>query len=84
MISLILSLVLAGVAGWFAGQLMKTEPFGVIGNVVLGIVGGFVGRAMLWLIGFTTNGIIANLIAAVLGAIVLIYVVGELRKRGTI
>lgn len=84
MISLLFSLVLAGVAGWLAGQLLKAEPFGVIGNVVLGIVGGFVGRAMLWLIGFSTHGIIADLIAAVLGAIVLIYVVGELKKRGTI
>ena len=46
MLSLILSLIVAGIAGWAAGNIMKSGGFGVIGNVLLGIVGGFVGRAM--------------------------------------
>ena len=36
--------------------------------MILGVIGGFVGRAMLWVIGFNANGISASLIAAVLGA----------------
>lgn len=86
MFGFIISLVVAGIAGWIAGNIMKSQPFQIggspiIGNVLLGIVGGFVGRAMLWVIGFQATGLIAGLIAAVLGAIVVIYVVDYLKKR---
>ena len=86
MLNLIISLVVAGVAGWLAGNVMKTQPIQVggspvIGNVILGLVGGFVGSAMLWVIGFGSSGLIGGLIAAVLGAIVVIYVVDYYRKR---
>ncbi len=86
MLGLIISLIVAGVAGWIAGNIMKAQPLAVggspiIGNVLLGIVGGFVGSAMLWLIGLGTSGIVGSLVAAVLGAIVVIYVVDYLKKR---
>ena len=50
MLSLIMSLIVAGVAGWLAGNIMKAQPLAIggspiIGNVLLGIVGGFVGRS---------------------------------------
>lgn len=82
---LIISLIIAGIAGWLAGNIMKTQPFvifgsPILGNVVLGLIGGIVGNAMLWLIGLGARGIIGSLIAATLGAIVVIYVVGQLRK----
>ncbi len=83
---LIISLVVAGLAGWIAGNIMKAQPFmiagsPILGNVVLGVIGGFVGRALLWLIGLGAYNLIGSLVAGVLGAIVVIYVVGELRKR---
>jgi uncharacterized membrane protein YeaQ/YmgE (transglycosylase-associated protein family) len=86
MLNLIVSLIVAGVAGWLAGNIMKVQPLAVagspiLGNVLLGLVGGFVGSAMLWLIGFGTSGLIGGLIAAVLGAIVVIYVVDYLKKK---
>jgi uncharacterized membrane protein YeaQ/YmgE (transglycosylase-associated protein family) len=61
MLGLIVSLIIAGIAGWIAGNIMKSQPLmiggsPIIGNVLLGIVGGFVGRAMLWLIGFRATG----------------------------
>ena len=50
MFGLIISLVVAGIAGWLAGNIMKAQPIvignsPIIGNVVLGIIGGFVGNA---------------------------------------
>ncbi len=86
MLNLIISLVVAGVAGWLAGNIMKVQPLQIggnpiIGNVLLGLIGGFVGSAMLWLIGFGTSGLIGGLIAAVLGAIVVIYVVDYFKKQ---
>jgi len=87
MLSLILSLIIAGVAGWVAGNVMKKQPIviagsPILGNVVLGLVGGFIGRAMLFVIGFGTVNIIGSLIAAILGAIVVLYVVDYLKQRG--
>lgn len=78
---LILSLIIAGIAGWIAGNIMKNGGFGVIGNVLLGVAGGFVGNAMLWLVGLGARNVIGSLIAAVLGAIVVLYVVDYLKKR---
>ncbi len=86
MLNLIISLVVAGVAGWLAGNIMNKQPLQIggnpiLGNVLLGLIGGFVGSAMLWLIGFGTSGLIGGLIAAVLGAIVVIYVVDYFKQR---
>lgn len=84
-VGLIVSLVVAGIAGWIAGNIMKAQPFmiagsPILGNVILGVVGGFVGRALLWLIGLGAYNLIGSLVAAVIGAIVVIYVVGQLKK----
>jgi uncharacterized membrane protein YeaQ/YmgE (transglycosylase-associated protein family) len=86
MFSLIISLIVAGIAGWLAGSIMKTQPLQIggspiLGNILLGLVGGFVGRAMLWVIGFGASGLVGGLIAAVLGAIVVIYVVDYLQRQ---
>lgn len=86
MFNLIISLVVAGVAGFLAGNIMKKQPIQiggnpVIGNVLLGLIGGVVGSAMLWVIGFGSSGLIGGLIAGVLGAIVVIYVVDYLQKK---
>lgn len=86
MISLIVSLIVAGIAGWIAGNIMKAQPFiiagsPILGNVILGVLGGFVGRALLFVVGLGAYNIIGSLVAAVIGAIVVIYVVGQLRKQ---
>jgi uncharacterized membrane protein YeaQ/YmgE (transglycosylase-associated protein family) len=58
------------------------EPdFGVLGNILLGVAGGFVGNALFWLLGLGTRNMIGSLIAAVLGAIVVLYVLDYLKKR---
>lgn len=81
MLSLIMSLVVAGIAGWIAGNIMRNGGFGVLGNVLLGIAGGFVGRALLWIIGFRAQGFIGGLIVAVLGAVVVLYLVDYFKRR---
>ena len=48
---------------------------------ILGVIGGFVGSRMLWVIGLGASGLIGSLIAAVLGAIVVIYVINYFKTR---
>jgi uncharacterized membrane protein YeaQ/YmgE (transglycosylase-associated protein family) len=68
-------IVLGLIAGWLAGQFMRGGGYGIIGDIVLGILGALVGG---WLTGMllgrdTVNGFnIESLIVAVLGAILLI------------
>ena len=45
--SLIIFLIIGAVAGWIAGQLMKGRGFGVIGNIIVGIVWAFLGGFLL-------------------------------------
>ena len=83
---LIISLIVAGVAGWIAGSIMKAQPFvifgsPILGNVVLGVIGGFVGRALLWVVGLGTLNIIGSLVAATLGAVVVIFVLDRLKTQ---
>ncbi len=78
--SLLWFLIIGAVAGWLAGVLMKGGGFGLIGNLLVGIIGSFIGGNLLGLLGITTGGLIGNLVAAVIGAVVLLYVVRLLKK----
>jgi uncharacterized membrane protein YeaQ/YmgE (transglycosylase-associated protein family) len=73
-------LIIGLVAGWLAGNLMKGGGFGLVGNLVVGVIGALVGGFLFGLLGFETTNIIGSLITAVVGAIVLLGVVGVLKK----
>lgn len=81
MMSLIVTLIIGGLAGWLAGRIMRGGGFGVLMNVVIGVIGSFIGNALFWLLGLAATGLIGRLIVATLGAVVLIYVADYLAKR---
>jgi uncharacterized membrane protein YeaQ/YmgE (transglycosylase-associated protein family) len=81
LIDIIIWLVIGGVAGWLAGLLVKGYGFGVLGNVVVGIIGAFLAGWLLPLAGFVlVGGIVAEIINAVIGAVILLVVVGFFKK----
>jgi len=81
--SWLLSIVIGAVAGWLAGQIMKGQGFGLLINLLLGIVGGIIGNWIFGFFGINTAGgsIILRLIGAVVGAIVLLFVVSLIKKK---
>ncbi len=79
--SLIVTLIIGGIAGWLAGKIMRGGGFGVLMNVVIGVVGSFVGSAMFFVLGLRATGLVGNLIAATLGAIVVLYIADYLGRR---
>ncbi|MEO6349718.1 MAG: GlsB/YeaQ/YmgE family stress response membrane protein [Candidatus Limnocylindrales bacterium] len=91
MINIIAWLVLGGIAGYIAGMLVKgDERWGVIGHIVLGIVGAFVGGFIALQLGldpgaaFGGNKIsIMSIIVAVVGAVIVVLVVNMLTRRRT-
>lgn len=75
-------IILVGlVAGWAAGKIMKGSGYGVLMDIVLGIVGAVVGSWILSLLGiYTSGGLIPSILVGILGAVILVAVVRMLKK----
>ncbi|HEY4362330.1 MAG TPA: GlsB/YeaQ/YmgE family stress response membrane protein [Bryobacteraceae bacterium] len=71
-------LLLGLVAGWLAGKIMKGGGYGVVGDIVIGVIGSLIGGQLLG--GLIGGGLIGSLITATLGAVLLIFVI-RLVKR---
>lgn len=67
-------------AGWLAGQLMKGGGYGLIGDLVLGIVGSFVGRWTFGLIGVAASGLVGSLVSATVGAVLFVFLVRVIKR----
>ncbi len=80
--SLLILLVIGAIAGFLAGVIVKGYGFGLVGNIVVGIVGAFIGGWLLPQIGFGFGGdpIIAQIITATIGAVILLVVIGLIRR----
>jgi len=79
--AVIIWLVIGAIAGWLAGLIVKGYGFGLIGNIVVGVVGAFIAGWLLPQIGFTlVGGIVAEIVNAVVGAVILLLVIGLVRK----
>lgn len=77
----ILTIIIGAIAGWLAERIMKAEH-GLLMNIVMGILGAVVLNAILFaVIGSTFGGIIGQLIVAVVGACLLIWVYRLIRGR---
>jgi uncharacterized membrane protein YeaQ/YmgE (transglycosylase-associated protein family) len=69
------------VAGWLAGQLMKGGGFGVIGDIVVGIIGALIGGLLFSSLGISAGGgLLGAIIVATIGAIVLIFLLRIIRR----
>lgn len=80
-IPLIYILLVGLIAGWATGKIMKGSGYGVLVDIVLGIVGAFVGSRVLGLLGlYTSGGLIANILVAILGAVIIVALVRLVKK----
>jgi len=78
----ILALLLVGaIAGWLAGKIVQGYGFGLIGNIAVGIIGAVIGVWLLSRLNFHVgSGLVAWIIEATLGAVLLLVVVGLFRR----
>jgi len=71
--SLLVILVVGVVAGWLAGQVVRGGGFGLIGDLIVGIIGAFIGDWLLPRLGLHLGvGIVSLIVDATIGAIVLL------------
>ena len=79
---LLITLFVGAVAGWLSGLIMKGYGFGFIGNVVVGIVGALIASFVFPMLGISIGGgIVASILHATLGAILLLFVIGVITKK---
>lgn len=79
--AILILLLIGGVAGYLAGLIAKGYGFGLFANIVIGIVGAFIGAAVLPRLGIFPGGdIIGQIISATLGAVGLLAVIGLIRR----
>ncbi len=79
--SLLILLLIGAVAGYLAGLIVKGYGFGLVGNIVVGIVGALVAGWLLPRLGlFTGSGVLGDIISATIGAVVLLILIGFVRK----
>ena len=73
--SLLIIILVGVVAGWLAGQVMQGTGFGLVGDLIVGLLGAFIGDWLLPQLNIHLGvGIVALIINAVLGAIVLLLI----------
>ena len=78
--SILSILIIGALAGWLAGKLFKGRGFGIIGNIVVGIVGAVIGSILFGLLGVTAGSFIGSLVTATIGALVLLFIVNLIKK----
>lgn len=78
--SLIIFLAIGAVAGWLAGLLVKGYGFGLLGNIVIGIIGAFVGGFLASVLGLSASGLVGSIVLATVGAVVLLFVIGLFKR----
>ncbi len=80
--SILIFLLVGAIAGWLAGQIVKGFGFGLVGNILVGIVGAFIAGALFPRLGlsFGGGGIIMAILHATLGAVLLLLLIRLIRR----
>ena len=80
--SLIVWLLIGAIAGWLAGLIVKGYGFGILGNIVVGIIGAAIGGWIFSTAGVfpAGSGIVGAIVSATVGAVVLLLLIGFVRR----
>ena len=81
--SLLIVLLIGAIAGWLAGQIVQGTGFGLVGDIIIGILGAFIASWLFPRLGIHLGaGIVASIIAATIGAVLLLVIVRLVRRGG--
>lgn len=74
-------IVVGLIAGWLAGKVMKGEGYGVLVDIVLGMLGGILGGWIFTMLGiWPGGGIIGAILVAFVGAVILVWITRQMKK----
>lgn len=80
-VGIIGAIIIGVLAGWIAEKVMKRNH-GLLTNLVVGIVGALLGALIVGAVGVEFGGWIGSLIVSTLGAILLLFLLGVIKRRG--
>ncbi len=79
-VGIIAAIIIGIAAGWIAEKVMHRNH-GLLTNLIVGVVGAFLGSFIATALGFGSSGILPSLLIATLGAILLLFLVGLFQRR---
>lgn len=78
---LVYTLLIGAASGWLAGLIRQGYGFGLLGNIVVGILGAFIGSWLFRQIDVSIgSGLFSHIATSVIGALVLLFLIGLVRK----
>ncbi len=77
--NIIITVIVGVSAGYLSGLIWKGRGFGFIMNLILGVCGAFIGGFLFNLAGFSIHGLIAQIISALAGALILLWIISRLK-----
>lgn len=80
LMSLLIFLALGAATGWLAGFLLDGGGFGLLGNILIGVVGGVVGGYVFRVLAIAAGGLIGSMVTAVIGALALLFLFKHFKK----
>jgi len=78
--SLIWFLVIGLIAGWLAGKVMRGGGFGIVGDMIVGVIGALIGGWLFGVLGIGVGGLIGAIITAFVGAVSLLAILRAIRR----
>ncbi len=78
--AIIIFLLIGAVAGWLAGVVVRGGGFGLVGDIIVGILGAFVAGLLLPHLGIGLPGIAGEIVYAAIGAIVLLLIIRLIKR----
>ena len=78
--SIIISLIIGGIAGLLAGIIRKGHGFGFFGNIIIGLLGGFFGNIIFGFFGIQDTNFIGSILVSTIGAVALLYIISLFNK----
>ncbi len=79
--SFVYFILIGALAGWVGGKLVKGEGFGIIGNIIVGIVGAVLGGWIFEKLGIAESNLLYSIAAAVVGSVVFLLIIGLIKRK---
>ena len=73
-------ILVGALAGWLSGLITKGSGFGLVGNVIVGIIGAFLGNLLFGLVGIAAYSLLGHILFAIAGALLFLYLLRFIKK----
>ena len=78
--SLIWFLLIGLIAGWLAGKVVRGGGYGVVGDMIVGVIGAILGGWLFGVLGIAAGGLIGAIVTAFVGAVILILILRAIKR----